>query len=674
MLANRYAVDLAPLQLYSSSIIFAPRESVVRNVCGRIPGWIRKHSIAPQKWNSELQTLEGHSGPVWAVAFSHDGKMLASAAGDKTVKTWDPSTGQLLQTYRDHDNTVRALSFTPDDKHLMCVDRKLTITIRDPFTGQVIQQFFTNGVNTDVATFSHDCKLLATVVGNVDIWLSDTMTGEVMQRLSNPLEIKSDLTSIKGLAFSSDNMLLCGFNIGHASVWNLSTRRLVRELRSAGSSAAVAAFFRDDILITSDFQHGIISLWDVINGQMVQEFSQPNVSPHGMVVSSDGGLLAVFSIIVHVIDVGTGQTLDTLRGHSETVTGAVFSPSNGLLATGSLDETIRIWETSRFEAKKTIVGDPGRTMTDFAFLQDGTILAAICGDSYIEILDTSKNRTLCVVSEENMDYGCEIVFSSSRELFLLITGDGPIIIWNTFTGEAEHVLECHESYERAIFSDNEKMLITTSRNGTILIWDLATKQILFQIPMRESFDWPEDEDCYSNVALSGDGSLLAVTDSNKVLMYNLVSSLQTCVKDVSSTDTILCVAFSHDVKLLAIGLYDCVELWDHINGQVVQTINCIQHSGFINFTPDDTTLHTCSNAVAISSDRCSPAKSEAKAGSIIELKSDWIYQDGVRLLWVPQRYRVKRWIFHKNTLAVALDSGEVGMLQIDYPGPTKTEE
>lgn len=118
VLANRHFVDLAPLQIYSSAMIFAPRTSVVRNVCSRVPSWIRTCPITPPMWSLELQKLEGHTEGVSAVAFSQDGSLLASASADQTVRLWNPATGQETQKLRNVGyNTT--LVFTNDDKILV---------------------------------------------------------------------------------------------------------------------------------------------------------------------------------------------------------------------------------------------------------------------------------------------------------------------------------------------------------------------------------------------------------------------------------------------------------------------------------------------------------------------------------------------------------------------------
>ncbi|MCJ1312839.1 hypothetical protein MMC25_006515, partial [Agyrium rufum] len=84
ILANRHMADIAPLQLYSSAVMFAPQMSVVRNMCGRVPSWIHQTPITPSAWGSVLQILEGHTRSVNAVTFSTDGSLIASASEDQT--------------------------------------------------------------------------------------------------------------------------------------------------------------------------------------------------------------------------------------------------------------------------------------------------------------------------------------------------------------------------------------------------------------------------------------------------------------------------------------------------------------------------------------------------------------------------------------------------------------
>lgn len=114
-----FIVDRAPLQLYSSALVFAPENSVVKSIFrDSIPGWIQKLPEVESAWTTLLQTLEGHSDPVYAVAFSSNNRLLASGSSDNTIKIWDINTGALQQTLEGHSGCVLTITFSSDGKLL----------------------------------------------------------------------------------------------------------------------------------------------------------------------------------------------------------------------------------------------------------------------------------------------------------------------------------------------------------------------------------------------------------------------------------------------------------------------------------------------------------------------------------------------------------------------------
>ncbi|KAL8778212.1 MAG: hypothetical protein Q9213_007520 [Squamulea squamosa] len=129
VLADQHFIDLAPLQVYSSAIVFAPQTSIVRNVYGRIQSWIQRFPITPPTWSLELQKLEGHTSSVHAVVFSQDGSLLASALYNYTIRLWNPTTGQELQKLEGHTGWAHAVVFSQDGSLLASASDDYTIRL-----------------------------------------------------------------------------------------------------------------------------------------------------------------------------------------------------------------------------------------------------------------------------------------------------------------------------------------------------------------------------------------------------------------------------------------------------------------------------------------------------------------------------------------------------------------
>ena len=110
-LLNKDVVEAFPLQTYISALIFCPIHSMTRQLFkDNEPEWIILKPTVEKGWNSCLQTLEGHSGAVYSVAFSPDGQKIVSGSDDKTVRVWDTATGSLLQTLKGHPHPVTSIA------------------------------------------------------------------------------------------------------------------------------------------------------------------------------------------------------------------------------------------------------------------------------------------------------------------------------------------------------------------------------------------------------------------------------------------------------------------------------------------------------------------------------------------------------------------------------------
>ena len=291
----------------------------------------------------QSNVLGRHATWVRSVAFSPDGKLLASGSWDTTIGLWNVETGREIRVLTGHTRGVESVAFSPDGKLLASGSWDNTIGLWNVETGREIGVLTGHTARVNSVAFSPDGRLLASGSDDKTIRLWNVETGTGIGVLS-----KRHTRTVYSVAFSPDGRLLAsGYDDHTIRLWNVETGKEIRVLAGHTARICTVAFSPDGKLLASGSDDKTIRLWNVETGREIRVLTGHTARVNSVAFSPDGRLLASGSYdydnTIRLWNVETGREIRVLAGHTRTVYSVAFSPDGRLLASGSADETIRLW-------------------------------------------------------------------------------------------------------------------------------------------------------------------------------------------------------------------------------------------------------------------------------------------------------------------------------------------
>lgn len=530
--------------------------------------------------NPELVFNSVHSAIIYSVAYSPDGKYLASGSADKTIKLWEVETGRLLRTLTGHTGDICSVSYSPNGVYLASGSKDETIKLWEVKTGNCIKILTGHTGYVQSVTYSPDGKYLASAAWDETIKLWEVETGECIKTLTGHTGY------VESVAYSSDGKYLASASYDKTvKLWEVATGKCIKILSGHTDIVRSVSFAPNGKYLASGAYDKTTKIWEVATGNCVKTLIGSDNHIYSVSYSPDGKYLTRTSVnTTELWEIASGKCIKTLSGGH-----IAYSPDGAYLAAGF--SRIEIWKVPTGEFIKKI-GDDSSTVYSVAYSPDGTYLAgASLGE--VKIWQAQSGKYIKTF-EGYTDYVKSVVYSPNGKYIASGSDNKTVTLWEEETGRELRTLRGHSDRVNSVcYSPDGKYLASAAGDSykcadrTIKIWEVASGKCVKTLEGHT--------DAVLSVSFSPDGKYVASGSSDKTIKLWEVAT-GNCIKTLTEhTYHVESVAYSPDGKYLASGSRSrIIKIYEAESGRVLKTFDFGRAVTSVCYSPDGRYLASCS--------------------------------------------------------------------------------
>ena len=368
-----------------------------------------------------------------------------------------------------------------------------------------------------------------------------------------------DFGETLSLAISPDKEQLaaCDTN-GQIRLWNLKDKRQQQTLRGHSAWIQMVAYSPDGQTLASCSSDRTIRLWNPNSGSCIGVLKSHQGRVRAIAFTPDGHLASAGDDrLIKLWDINTQTLIQTLIGHTDNIYSIVVSPNVDIISSGN-DGSIRFWIDGR--CVRTIMAHQKPVCT-VAISPDGLLIASGSTDNTVKLWDSNTGKLIKTFTHKGTV--SHVAFSPDGKLLASASYDRTVGIWDVATGGQIKTLSHYDWVQSFVFNDNT--LITCSRDRSIEYWNINTEQVYTTTNSYSNGIWA--------IAVSPDSKQIAsANDEQSIQLWNVAQNKIERIL-TGHTKSIWSVAYSHDNRFLASASDDgTVRIWDTSTGKLYRTI------------------------------------------------------------------------------------------------------